>query len=142
MRISSLITRFCKNVNTVCTLTLTLVTYERTCENIVTCYPSNVANVAKVSSGSSSMSDILIQPNVQDPTIKTYFVTSYLFCLCNRTLYLCERKLLYCSTLIVLLILGSLLYISSYNKMFITCKLVVYDYILCYNLYELFDSML
>ena len=70
MRISFLITRSLKNANTVRIPTLILITYEHTCENIATCYPLSAANVAKDSSGSSSMLDILTQANVQDPTIK------------------------------------------------------------------------
>ena len=69
-RISFLITRSLKNANTVRIPTLILVIYEHTCKNIATCYPLSAANVAKDSSGSSSMLDILTQANVQDPTIK------------------------------------------------------------------------
>ena len=87
-------TRYHKNVNTVHTPTLTHVTYEHTCKNIVMCYLLNVANVVKVSNGSSSVLDILIQANVWDPTTKHTLLTLYLFHLCDRTLYLCEKKLL------------------------------------------------
>ena len=52
------------------------------------------SNVVKVSNGSSSVLDILIQANVWDPTTKHTLLTSYLFRLCDRTLYLCEKKLL------------------------------------------------
>ena len=62
--ISFLITRSLKNANTVRTPTLILVIYEHTCENIATCYPLSAANVAKDSSGSRRVFDILIQENV------------------------------------------------------------------------------
>ena len=59
-----------QNANTVHIPTLILITYEHTCENIATCYPLSAANVAKDSSGSSNVLDILTQANVQDPTTK------------------------------------------------------------------------